>query len=343
MTDTLNIQQAIAKVVDGNALTSDEMVQTMRKIMSGECTDAQIGGLLVALRIKGETVEEVAAAAKVMRELASGVTCQSDNLMDIVGTGGDGISTFNVSTCSALVAAAAGIKIAKHGNRAVSSSSGAADVLEAAGVNIDLNAEQVAKCVDTVGLGFMFAPKHHGAMRHAIGPRKDLGMRTIFNVLGPLTNPASAPRQLMGVYSDHLVVPMAEVLARLGSERAMVVHAEDGMDEISIGSATHVAELRDGKVTSSKIDPSMFSMTISDLSEIKVSGAVESLEMMKQVLSNQAGPARDIVALNSGAAIYIAGLAPNHNAGVERALEIIAGGSAAEKLDALVACSNSDL
>ncbi len=343
MTDTFNIQHAIAKVVDGNALTGDEMVQAMRKIMSGECTDAQIGGLLVALRIKGETVEEVAAAAKVMRELASGVSCQSSDLMDIVGTGGDGISTFNVSTCSALVAAAAGIKIAKHGNRAVSSSSGAADVLEAAGVNIDLNAEQVAKCVHTVGLGFMFAPKHHGAMRHAIGPRKDLGMRTIFNVLGPLTNPASAPRQLMGVYSDHLVVPMAEVLARLGSERAMVVHAEDGMDEISIGSATHVAELKDGKVTSRKIDPSMFSMAVSDLSEIKVSGAVESLEMMKQVLNNQPGPARDIVALNSGAAIYIAGLAASHPAGVERALEIIASGRAAEKLDALIACSNGDL
>ena len=266
MSEAIEIQQAIGKVVDGNSLTGDEMVQTMRKIMSGECTDAQIGGLLVALRAKGETVEEVAAAAQVMRELASGVTCDTNELMDIVGTGGDGVSTFNVSTCSALVAAAAGIKVAKHGNRAVSSSSGAADVLEAAGVNIDLNAEQVAACVNKVGLGFMFAPKHHGAMRHAIGPRKDLGMRTIFNVLGPLTNPASAPRQLMGVYAEHLVVPMAEVLGKLGSERAMVVHAEDGMDEISVGSSTQVAELKDGKVTSSVIDPSMFSMSLSAVS-----------------------------------------------------------------------------
>ena len=341
MSKAIEIQQAIGKVVDGNSLTGDEMVQTMRKIMSGECTDAQIGGLLVALRAKGETVEEVAAAAQVMRELASGVTCDTNELMDIVGTGGDGVSTFNVSTCSALVAAAAGIKVAKHGNRAVSSSSGAADVLEAAGVNIDLNAEQVAACVNKVGLGFMFAPKHHGAMRHAIGPRKDLGMRTIFNVLGPLTNPASAPRQLMGVYAEHLVVPMAEVLGKLGSERAMVVHAEDGMDEISVGSPTQVAELKDGKVTSSVIDPSMFSMSLSDTSQIKVDSAAESLEMVRSVLNNQQGPARDIVALNSGAAIYIAGIADTHKQGVEKALSIIASGDALNKLNDLVACSNN--
>lgn len=341
MNQPIEVQQAIAKVVDGDALTAEEMIHTMRKIMSGECTDAQIGGLLVALRVKGETVEEVAAAAQVMRELASGVKCQSSDLMDIVGTGGDGSSTFNISTCSALVAAASGIKIAKHGNRAVSSSSGAADVLEAAGVNIDLDSEQVAQCVDTVGLGFMFAPKHHGAMRHAIGPRKDLGMRTIFNVLGPLTNPASAPRQLMGVYSEALVVPMAEVLAKLGSERAMVVHAEDGMDEISIGSATHVAELKDGQVESYIIDPSGFSMQQADTEQLQVTSAAESLKMVKQVLNNTAGPARDIVALNSGAAIYIAGQAETHQAGVAKALEIIADGSAARKLDELVACSNS--
>ena len=341
MSEAIDIQQAIGKVVEGNALTGDEMVQTMRRIMSGECTDAQIGGLLVALRVKGETVEEVAAAAQVMRELASGVTCDTDELMDIVGTGGDGVSTFNVSTCSALVAAAAGIKIAKHGNRAVSSSSGAADVLEAAGVNIDLNAEQVAECVNKVGLGFMFAPKHHGAMRYAIGPRKDLGMRTIFNVLGPLTNPASAPRQLMGVYAEHLVVPMAEVLGKLGSQRAMVVHAEDGMDEISIGSPTHIAELKDSKVTSAVIDPSMFSLKVSDVDNIKVDSAAHSLEMVKGVLNNEAGPARDIVALNSGAAIYLAGIAETHQQGVDQALKIIAGGGAKKKLDELVACSNA--
>ena len=341
MSEEISIQQAIAKVTEGNALQADEMVQTMRKIMSGECTDAQIGGLLVALRMKGETVEEIAAAAEVMRELASGVTCETTDLVDIVGTGGDGTSTFNVSTCSSLVAAAAGIKVAKHGNRAVSSSSGAADVLEAAGVNIDLDAEQVAECVNTVGLGFMFAPKHHGAMRHAIGPRKDLGMRTIFNVLGPLTNPASAPRQLIGVYSDHLVVPIAEVLSKLGSQRAMVVHAKDGMDEISIGAATNVAELRDGKVTSFVIEPSMFAMKNTDPEQIKVESAAESLAMVKQVLSDEAGPARDIVALNSGAAIYIAGLADTHEKGVEKALKLIADGSAATKLDELISCSNA--
>ncbi len=341
MSEVINIQQAVAKVVDGNALTADEMVATMRKIMSGECTDAQIGGLLVGLRMKGESVEEIAAAASVMRELAAGVTCDTSDLVDIVGTGGDGTSTFNVSTCSALVAAAAGIKVAKHGNRAVSSSSGAADVLEAAGVKIDLDADQVAECVNKVGIGFMFAPKHHGAMRHAIGPRKDLGMRTIFNVLGPLTNPASAPRQLIGVYSDHLVVPIAEVLAKLGSKRAMVVHAEDGMDEISTGASTRIAELKDGRVESSNIDPSMFSMQQTDTQQIKVDSTAESLAMIKRVLANEAGPARDIVALNAGAAIYIADLAESHKAGVEKALAVIANGAAAAKLDELIDCSNA--
>lgn len=341
MSDEITIQQAIAKVTEGTSLSGDEMVNAMRQIMSGECTDAQIGGLLVALRIKGETVEEVAAAAKVMRELASGVTCKSDGLMDVVGTGGDGTSTFNISTCSAFVAAAAGIKIAKHGNRSVSSSSGAADLLEAAGVNIDLDSDQVAHCVDTVGIGFMFAQKHHGAMRHAIGPRKELGMRTIFNVLGPLTNPASAPRQIMGVYSEHLVVPMAEVLGELGSERAMVVHGSDGMDEITIGASTITAELNNGTVSSKAIDPEQFGLSKTDVSALKVNSAAESLAVVKDVLANKEGPARDIVALNSGAAIYIAGIANTHEQGVEKALEIIAGGSAAKKLDALVECSNS--
>jgi len=341
MTNSFDIKTAIAKVVEGDALTGDEMTQSMRMIMSGECTDAQIGGLLVALRIKGETVDEVAAAATVMRELASGVKCDTSDLIDIVGTGGDSVSTFNISTCSALVAAAAGLKVAKHGNRAVSSSSGAADVLEAAGVNIDLNAEQVASCVNKVGIGFMFAPKHHGAMKHAIGPRKDLGMRTVFNLLGPLTNPASASRQLMGVYSDHLVVPMAEVLSKLGCDRAMVVHSDDGMDEISIGSATHVAELNSGKVKSFKIDPSMFSLKQTDISQIKVASADESLSMLKQVLNNQEGPARDIVAMNSGAALYISDKAASLEYGVEKALETIASGAAATKLDELISCSNS--
>jgi anthranilate phosphoribosyltransferase len=341
MNDVTDIRATIAKVVEGENLDADEMVGAMRQIMSGACGDAQIGGLLVALRCKGETVDEIAAAAQVMRELASGVRCSTTNLLDIVGTGGDSHSTFNISTTSALVAAAAGIKVAKHGNRAVSSSSGAADLLEAAGVNINLEAEQVARCVDTVGLGFMFAPKHHGAMRYAIGPRKELGMRTIFNVLGPLTNPASAPRQVLGVYSEHLVEPMAQVLQKLGSEGAMVVHAEDGMDEISIASATSVAELKDGRINCYSVQPSDFDMERADLAALKVSTANESLAMVQRVLANEAGPARDIVALNAGAAIYVGGLADDHQQGVKMASELIANGSARQKLQDLVDCSNA--
>lgn len=341
MTDRFDIRAAIVKVVDGEDLSHAEMNQAMQLIMSGECGDAQIGGFLCALRSKGETVEEVAAAAEVMRALASGVQCQSEDLIDIVGTGGDSSSTFNISTTSALVAAAAGLKVAKHGNRAVSSSSGAADLLEAAGVNIELDAGQVADCVNKVGLGFMFAPRHHGAMRHAIGPRKELGMRTIFNVLGPLTNPASAPRQVMGVYSQHLVQPMAEVLNRLGSDRAMVVHGDDGMDEISIGAATHVAELKDGVVSTYTITPEDFGMTPAPIDDIKVAGAQESLAMVKQVLDNTAGTARNIVALNAGAAIYVGGKAATHQEGVDTALQLLADGSARAKLDELVQCSNA--
>lgn len=340
MTDNQDIRKIIAKVVEGQDLAPDEMVNAMQQIMSGECGDAQIGGLLVALRIKGETVDEVAAAAKVMRQLASGVKCESSDLIDIVGTGGDSSSTFNISTTSALVAAAAGLKVAKHGNRAVSSKSGAADLLEVAGVNIELDADQVARCVDEVGLGFMFAPRHHGAMRYAIGPRKELGMRTIFNVLGPLTNPASAPRQVMGVYSRHLVEPMAQVLKKLGSVAAMVVHGADGMDEISNGAVTHVAELKKGEVSSYQLEPGDFSMQQTDISAIKVASSQESLAMVKQVLANTAGPARDIVALNAGAAIYVGGKADSHRQGVEVALQLLADGSAEKKLAELVACSN---
>lgn len=341
MTDSFDIRAAIVKVVDGENLSHEEMNQAMRLIMSGECGDAQIGGFLCALRSKGETVEEVAAAAEVMRELASGVKCDTDDLIDIVGTGGDSSSTFNISTTSALVAAASGLKVAKHGNRAVSSSSGAADLLEAAGVNIELDADQVATCVNEVGLGFMFAPRHHGAMRFAIGPRKELGMRTIFNVLGPLTNPASAPRQVMGVYSKNLVEPMTQVLRKLGSDRAMVVHGEDGMDEISNGVDTCVAELKDGQVQSYTINPSEFGLACSSIDEIKVAGASGSLAMVLQVLDNTAGAARDIVALNAGAAIYVGGKASTHKEGVEYALQLIADGSARQKLQQLVECSNA--
>ena len=240
----MDMQSAIRSVLDKQDLSRDDMTAVMRLIMTGEATSAQIGGFLVGLRMKGETVDEITAAASVMRELASGVKVDGDHVVDIVGTGGDGINTFNISTASTFVVAAAGGTVAKHGNRSVSSKSGSADLLEAAGVNLDLSPEQVGQCIKEVGVGFMFAPKHHSAMKHAIGPRKEMAVRTIFNVLGPLTNPAGAPNQLLGVFSDELVEPLAEVLNALGSNHVLVVHSADGMDEISIADETHVAELK---------------------------------------------------------------------------------------------------
>jgi anthranilate phosphoribosyltransferase len=286
--------------------------------------------------MKGETVDEITAAAKVMRELAAHVNVSDPHLLDTCGTGGDGAKTFNVSTAVAFVAAAAGAKVAKHGNRSVSSKSGSADVLEAAGVNLDLSPEQIAQCIEQVGVGFMFAPKHHGAMKHAIGPRKEMGVRTIFNVLGPLTNPAGAPNQLLGVFSHHWVAPLAEVLGQLGSRHVMVVHAEDGMDEISIGAPTRVAELKGGEVKTYNITPGEFGIDQGDVSALAVDDAAQSLAMIKGVLNNDAGPARDIVLLNAGAAIYTAGLTDNMADGIELAKEKLANGEAAKKLDALV-------
>ncbi|MGD8526889.1 MAG: anthranilate phosphoribosyltransferase, partial [Thioalkalispiraceae bacterium] len=245
----MDMQAAIKAVTEGKNLSVDEMTSVMRTIMTGEATPAQIGGFLIGLRMKGETVDEIAAAASVMRELATHVDVKAEHMVDTCGTGGDGASTFNISTTSAFVVAAAGGSVAKHGNRSVSSKSGSADVLEAAGVNLQLTPEQVAQCIEQVGVGFMFAPAHHSAMKHAIGPRKEMGVRTIFNVLGPLTNPAGAPNQVLGVYSEQWLEPLAKVLGKLGSQHVLVVHAEDGMDEISIGSPTRVAELKDGKVT----------------------------------------------------------------------------------------------
>lgn len=313
----------------------------MRIIMTGEATPAQIGGFLVGLRMKGETVDEIASAAKVMRELATGVKVTGDHVVDIVGTGGDGSNTFNISTACTFVVAAAGGTVAKHGNRSVSSKSGSADLLEAAGVKLDLNADQVAKCINEVGVGFMFAPMHHSAMKHAIGPRKEMAIRTIFNVLGPLTNPAGAPNQLLGVFEDALVEPLAEVLNKLGSNHVMVVHSEDGMDEISIGAATNVSELKNGKVTSYTITPEEFGFTKTNISELAVSGAEESLAVIKNVLDNKAGPAKDIVKFNAGAAIYVAGLADSLEAGIEKAEEVIASGAAKAKLNELVELSNN--
>ena len=337
----MDMQQAIRAVTERRDLSREEMRSVMNTIMTGEATPAQIGGFLIGLRMKGETIDEITAAAQVMRELATKVDVSGEHVVDIVGTGGDGSSTFNISTASCFVVAAAGGKVAKHGNRSVSSKSGSADLLEAAGVNLDLGPEQVARCVNEVGVGFMFAPKHHGAMKHAIGPRKEMGVRTIFNVLGPLTNPAGAPNQLLGVFSKALVEPLAQVLKNLGSNHVLVVHAEDGMDEISIGASTFVAELKDGEVSTYTIRPEDFGLVTSDVASLKVEDAGQSLAVIKGVLENRSGPARDTVQLNAGAALYAAGLADSLAAGVTRAAEVLAGGQALAKLDELVTVSQA--
>lgn len=337
----MDMQGAIKTVIEEEDLSSEQMTDVMRLIMTGEATPAQIGGFLIGLRMKGETVDEIAAAAGVMRELATKVNVSGAHLVDTCGTGGDGASTFNISTTSAFVVAAAGGQVAKHGNRSISSKSGSADVLEAAGVNLNLTPEQVAECINKVGVGFMFAPAHHGAMKHAIGPRREMGVRTIFNVLGPLTNPAAAPNQVLGVFSDEWLRPLAEVLNKLGSRHVMVVHAGDGMDEISIGADTDVAELKDGKISAYTISPEQFGIAKTDVAAITVDSAESSLAMVKSVLDNQSGPARDIVVLNAGAAIYTSGITKSLEEGIKKADEVIASGAARAKLDELVALSQS--
>ncbi|MDH5229057.1 MAG: anthranilate phosphoribosyltransferase [Gammaproteobacteria bacterium] len=337
----MNLQQAIKTVTEKQNLSKDEMQAVMRQIMTGEATPAQIGGFLIGLRMKGETVDEIAAAASVMRELAANVNVKGPHLVDTCGTGGDGANTFNISTACAFVSAAAGAQVAKHGNRSVSSKSGSADVLEAAGVKLDLNADQVAACVNEVGVGFMFAPMHHSAMKHAIGPRKEMGVRTVFNVLGPLTNPAGAPNQVIGVFSKDWVEPLAQVLAQLGSEHVLVVHADDGMDEISIGAKTFVAELSHGKIKTYYIEPEQFGLSRGNVASLAVSDAQQSLHMIKQIFSGQSGPARDIVLLNAGASIYAAGLADSMQQGIEKAAAVIDNGAAMKKLELLVSFSQS--
>ena len=337
----MDMQSAIKAVTEYKNLSGGEMTEVMNLIMTGQATPSQIGGFLIGLRMKGETVDEVAAAASVMRELSTKVKVPDKHLVDTCGTGGDASGSFNISTASTFVAAAAGARVAKHGNRSVSSKSGSADVLETAGVNLDLNPEQVAECIHNVGVGFLFAVKHHGAMKHAIGPRKEMGVRTIFNVLGPLTNPAGAPNQLIGVFSKDWIEPLANVLKQLGSHHVMVVHADDGMDEISIGADTHVAELKDGEVSTYIIKPEDFGFKRSDLSKIRAVDSDASLVMIKGVLGNQAGPAHDIVCLNAGAAIYVAGVVDSLKAGIEKAKAVIADGSAKQKLEALIHYSNN--
>jgi anthranilate phosphoribosyltransferase len=336
----MDMPSAIRAVTEKRNLSAADMRAVMHTIMTGQATPAQIGGFLVGLRMKGETVEEIAAAAQVMRELSARVELSGlAHLVDTCGTGGDASHTFNISTAGAFVAAAAGARVAKHGNRSVSSKSGSADVLEAAGVNLDLTPEQVAECVRKVGVGFMFAPKHHSAMKHAIGPRREMGVRTVFNLLGPLTNPAGAPNQVLGVFSAAWLEPLAQVLQRLGSRHVLVVHAEDGLDEISIGAPTQVAELKDGMVRSYTLQPEQFGLARGDIKTLAVDGAQQSLAIVLSVLDGVPGATRDIVLLNAGAAIYVAGLAASLAAGVEKAKEAIDSGAARAKLTALVQLS----
>jgi len=337
----MDLQTAIKTVIDKHDLSSDEMQSVMETIMTGNATQAQIGGFLVGLQMKGETVTEIAAAAKVMRDLATPVDIIGDHIVDTCGTGGDGASTFNVSTASAFVVSAAGAIVAKHGNRSISSSSGSADVLEAAGVNLDISAEQVKNCIDTIGVGFMFAQKHHGAMKHALGPRREMAVKTIFNLLGPLTNPARAKNQVLGVFDRKWVEPMAQVLKTLGSQHVLVVHAKDGLDEISIGSESYVAELNNGDITTYTIQPEDFGLQRENIDQLAVSDAKQSLAIITAIFAGKTGPARDIVCLNAGAAIYAADITPSLAEGIKLAQQHIDNGSAQQKLNEFIACTNA--
>ena len=332
----MDITQALDRVVNNQNLAAAEMRDVMRQIMTGQATAAQVGAFLVALRMKGESIDEIAGAVEVMRELATGVEVSGDYLVDIVGTGGDESNLFNVSTASSFVVAASGGRVAKHGNRSVSSSSGAADLLEAAGVNLSLSPEQVAQCVDQLGVGFMFAPAHHSAMKHAIGPRRELGLRTIFNILGPMTNPAGVEQQLIGVYDQALCRPMAEVLGRLGAKHIMVVNSADGLDEISIADETNVAEFKDGKITEYAIKPEAYFGDRQSLDGLSVSDAKQSFDIISDALGKQQGEnaekAADLIAINAGAALYVAGCAADLKQGVAMAQDAIVSGLARAKI-----------
>ena len=335
----MDIKQALVQIASGNDLSLAEMQAVMGQIMTGEATQAQIGAFLMGLRMKGECLDEITGAVKVMRQLASAVDVSGDHMVDIVGTGGDGANLFNVSTASSFVVAAGGGCVAKHGNRSVSSSSGSADVLEAAGVSLDLTTRQVAECVREVGVGFMFAPQHHSAMRHAIGPRKEMGMRTIFNILGPMTNPAGVTRLLVGVYDDALCRPVAEVLNRLGAEHVMVVHSRDGLDEISAAASTHVVEANGGEITEYALSPDEVGIEPVSLDGLEVDGALESLDLIRDALSGAPGDrperARAVVALNAGAALYVAGLQASVKDGVAEAMRLMQTGTPWAKVEAL--------
>lgn len=330
----MELKFALEKLLTRQDLQAEEMESVMHQLMSGAATDAQIGAILAALRMKSESVTEMTAAVKVMRELATAVPIKrTAHLVDTCGTGGDGANTFNISTASAFVVAAAGGTVAKHGNRSFSSKSGSADVLEAAGVNLNLTAQQVGECIDTLGVGFMFAPMHHSAMKHVINARKQMGVRTLFNMLGPLTNPAGAPYQVIGVFNPALTRVFAEVLQRLGSKHVMVVAAEDGLDEISIASKTVVAELKDGVISEWQIDPYDYDMDHVSLRDLAVDSAQESLNIIRAVFAGNPGAAHDVVCLNAGAAIYVCGLAASYKEGVQLARKVIAEGLAQQKLN----------
>ena len=328
----MDIQTAISTVASGESLAVDAMNSVMLAVMQGEATEAQIGGLLVGLRMKGETIDEVVGAATAMRSLATPVNIDRTGLIDMCGTGGDGANLFNVSTAATFVVAAAGGRIAKHGNRSVSSSSGSSDVLAALGVNLDLTPDQIAQCIDEIGVGFMFAPAHHSAMKHAIGPRRELAMRTIFNILGPLTNPAGAKRQVLGVFDKSLCEPLASALHELGSKHVMVVHGNDGLDELSVASTSHVCEMKDGELKSYEVDPTDFGLRVGSLSGLSVDNAEQSASLIRNALggekSETADGARAIIAMNAGAGLYVGGRADSLQAGIVLAAATIESGKA---------------
>ena len=336
----MHIKDALSRIAGQLDLSTEEMKAVMRQIMTGQCTDAQIGAFLMGMRMKSETIDEIVGAVQVMRELAAPVSFDTERLVDPCGTGGDGMNIFNVSTAAAFVVAAAGGKVAKHGNRAVSGKSGSADLLEAAGVFLDLTPEQVARSVDAVGVGFMFAPAHHGAMKYAAGPRRELGLRTLFNILGPMSNPAGVRHQVLGVFSRELCRPMAEVLNRLGSKHVLVVHAQDGLDEISLAAPTFVAELKDGEVTEYRVQPEDFGIKSQSLIGLNVEDAQGSLALIRDALGRRKGEngqkAADMIVLNAGAALYAADIADSLKQGVELAHDALHTGLAREKLEELV-------
>lgn len=341
----MDIRQSLSLLADGHDLSLDDMQAVMGQIMSGQASDAQIGAFLMGMRLKGETLDEITAAVMVMRELATGVPIAGEHVMDIVGTGGDGANLFNVSTAAAFVVAAAGGQVAKHGNRSVSSRSGSADVLEAAGVHLGLEPDQVAACVREVGVGFMFAPAHHSAMRHAIGPRKEMGVRTLFNILGPMTNPAGVKRLLIGVYDKSLCRPVAEVLGRLGADHALVVHSDDGLDEISIAAPTHMSEVKNSELNEFEFRPEEAGLDRAALDGLEVSTVADSLELIRAALSGAAGDradrARQLVALNAGAALHVAGLQNSIGDGVQQSLSLLESGAPWQKMEELAAFTAS--